>query len=207
MLASVGLRAGARTKVETYTEVVLQRQISDRSFRPDGLILVRSGSSTWTALVEAKVGNSNLTPEQISSYVDFAKVNGINAVITLSNQFSPLPSHHPVQLSAPMRRKADLFHWSWMFVLTEAALLLGNDEIVDQDQRVILREMVRFLTHPSAGVKSFEQMPPAWSSLCASVLAGGAISQNSAETQEVIGAWHQEVRDLSLTLSRQLAPT
>jgi len=64
--------------------------------------------------------------------------------------------------------------------------------------------MVRFLTHPSAGVKGFDQMPATWTSLVSGVLAGGVLSANSPDAKEVIGAWHQEVRDLSLTLSRQL---
>ena len=59
MLADLGIRAGVRSKIETYTEVVL-RKSADGKFRPDGLIVVRTGSRIWTALVEAKVGNSEL---------------------------------------------------------------------------------------------------------------------------------------------------
>ena len=92
-----------------------------------------------------------------------------------------------------------------MYVLTEATLLINNEEIADRDQRVILNEMRRFLNHPSAGVKSFDQMPASWTSLVSGVLAGGAIAANAPEAREVVGAWHQEVRDLSLVLSRQLA--
>src|SRR6476619_1035523 len=92
-----------------------------------------------------------------------------------------------------------------MHVLTEASLLLSNDEILDRDQRFILNEMVRFLTHPSAGVKGFDQMPAAWTELVNSVQAGAAPSANGPETLETIGAWHQVVRDLSLTMSRQIA--
>ncbi|MCW5715657.1 MAG: hypothetical protein KIT43_14190 [Bauldia sp.] len=141
MLSSVGPRLGVRAKIECFTEVVLQKHASERSFRPDGLVVVKTGSATWTALVEAKVGNTELTADQLTSYVELAKLNGIDAVITLSNQFAPLPAHHPVPLPVVVRKKASLFHWSWMYVLTEATLLLGNEEIADRDQRVILREM------------------------------------------------------------------
>ena len=90
-------------------------------------------------------------------------------------------------------------------MLTEASLLLINDEIASSTQRVILNEMVRFLSHPSAGVKQFDQMPQSWPDIVNTVQAGGAIPANSTQTEETIGAWHQEVRDLSLVLSRQLA--
>jgi hypothetical protein len=105
MLSSIGQRKGARSRIETFTEVVLKKG-GDKKFRPDGLIVVRTGSREWSALVEAKVSNADLTAEQLESYLEIAKVNGVDTVLTLSNQFAPLPTHHPVQLSASARRKA-----------------------------------------------------------------------------------------------------
>lgn len=203
LLADLGVKVGARTKIETYTEVVL-RKGGEKAARPDGLIVLRSGASTWCALVEAKVGNSDLTPEQLESYLEIAKLNGVDALITISNQFAPLPTHHPVALSAASLKKAHVVHWSWMYLLTQATLQLGNGDVGDREQRVILNEMVRFLSHPSAGVKSFDQMPASWTNLATSIQAGGAISPKSDEAQEVVGAWYQETRDLCLILCRQL---
>jgi hypothetical protein len=203
LLVDLGVKVGAKTQIQTYTEVVLKKG-SDKSVRPDGLIVVKTGATTWTALVEAKVGNSDLNIEQLENYLEIAKLNGIDALITISNQFAPLPTHHPVQLSAAALKKAKVAHWSWMYLLTQATLQMGNDEVTDREQRVILNEMVRFLSHPSAGVKGFDQMPAAWTNVTGTVQAGGAISAKSDEAQEVIGAWYQETRDLSLILSRQL---
>lgn len=119
MLSAIGVRVGARAKIETYTEVVFQKA-GEKASRPDGLIIVRSGSSEWTAMIEAKVGNTDLTADQVESYLEVAKQNGVSTLITVSNQFAPLPTHHPIALPAAVRRKANIFHWSWMFVLTEA---------------------------------------------------------------------------------------
>ncbi|WP_417415560.1 hypothetical protein [Hoeflea sp.] len=203
LLTDLGIKTGVRAKLETYTEVVLKKG-GEKVLRPDGLLVLKSGSKVWTALVEAKVGNSELTPEQLDSYLEIAKLNNINALITISNQFSPLPTHHPVQLSASSLKKATVLHWSWMYVLTQATLQLGSGDIEDKEQRIILNEMVRFLSHPSAGVKSFEQMPASWTSIAGTVQSGGTISPKSDDVQEVVGAWYQETRDLCLILSRQL---
>lgn len=203
MLASIGERVGARTRIETFTEVVCDKE-GDKNNRPDGLIVVRNGSKTWTALVEAKVGNAVLTPEQLEAYLEVAKLNGIDALITLSNQFAPLPTHHPVKVSANAKRKVALFHWSWMYVLTQASLLIDNEEVTDKSQKLILSEMRRFFSHPSAGVKSFDSMPASWTDLVAKVQAGGSISGSMSDAKEIMGAWHQELRDLSLILTRQL---
>jgi hypothetical protein len=203
LLCELGIKVGARTRVEAYTEVVL-RKGGEVKARPDGLLVVRSGTSRWTALVEAKVGNSELTVAQLDSYMELARLNGIDALLTISNQFAPLPGHHPVTMAPASLRKAGLWHWSWMYVLTQATLHMENGEVGDREQRVILNEMIRFLSHPSAGVTGFEQMPAAWSTVASAVQAGGTLSAKSTEVQEVVGAWYQETRDLSLMLSRQL---
>jgi len=203
ILADLGVKAGARSKIEAWTEVVL-RKGGEKASRPDGLLILKTGSKSWTALVEAKVGSSILTPEQLDSYLEIAKLNGVDALITISNQFAPLPSQHPVQLSAASMKKAKVLHWSWMYVLTQAALQLGNGDIEDKEQRVILNEMVRFLSHPSAGVKSFDQMPASWTAVASAVQSGGAVSAKGNEAQEVVGAWYQETRNLALILSRQI---
>lgn len=180
------------------------KKSGDKSVRPDGLLLVKSGSKRWSALVEAKVGNAELTVDQLEKYLDIAKANGIDALVTISNQFAPLPSQHPVHVSAAAAKKARLLHWSWMYLVTQATLQLNNGEIEDKEQRIILNEMVRFFSHPSAGVKSFEQMPAAWTAVAGTVQAGGFISAKPEDAQEVVGAWYQEIPDLSLILSRQL---
>lgn len=203
LLVSLGQRPGARTRIETFTEVILKNG-AEKSHRPDGLILTKNGSRQWSSLVEAKVGNSNLTVEQIQSYIEIAKSNKIDTVVTISNQFAPLPTHHPLHAELGNQRKINILHWSWMFILTQATLLLKNDQIQDHDQRIILTELVRFLMHPSAGVKSFDQMPATWPEAVAKIQSGGQISTSSEEAREIMGAWHQELRDLAFALSRQI---
>ncbi|MFV1492887.1 hypothetical protein VWX97_18200 [Phaeobacter sp. JH18-32] len=203
LLASLGQRAGKRTSVETFTEVVFHGQEGGGKDRPDGLIIVRNGSREWRAMVEAKIGNNPLTAEQIEKYRNLAKDNGIDCVITISNQFATLPANHPLEDVRKSRSKIPVFHWSWMFVLTAVDLLISNDGVADDDQRVLLNELRRFLTHESAGIRGFDRMPPEWGELNKLVSAGGKILAKSSEAVAVLEAWHQETKDLSLILSRQ----
>ncbi len=204
LLSSLGQRVGTRARIECFTEVGFTAKAGDKKLRPDGLIVLTVGTRRWTALVEAKVGNNELTNEQIESYLALAQAHKVDAVISISNQFSASPHHHPLQFKSRLTNKINLYHWSWMYLLTEADLLLSNGQVEDTDQHYILRELVRFLTHPSAGVKGFDAMPKVWGDMVNSVRAGAPIRANSPEAEEVIGAWHQEVRDLSLILSRQV---
>jgi len=153
--------------------------------------------------VEAKVGRSEITAEQLDRYLTLAKQNRIDAVITISNQFSAVPHHHPVRMSMNKFKGVSLFHFSWMHILTEADLLTINRDVRDDDQAYMLKEFLRFISHESAGVQGFHQMPEAWPNLLTTIKAGGPLNK-SADVAGVAEAWQQETRDLCLVLSRQL---
>ncbi len=202
LLSSLGQKVGARTKIETYTEVVCKNRIPNIKDRPDGLIVVRNGNREWRALVEAKVGSNELNPDQIEKYRQLAKDNAIDCVISISNQFASSPTIHPLPEVQKSRSKTPVYHWSWMYVLTEADLLLSQESVSDVDQRLLLNELRRFLTHESAGVKGFDRMPKEWGELNKLVSSGGVISAKSSDATAVVAAWNQETRDLALILSR-----
>ncbi|MFC0104431.1 hypothetical protein [Sphingopyxis terrae] len=204
LLGGLGVKVGARGRIDTFTEVEFKKSPGDKNNRPDGLIIVKTGKNVWTALVEAKVGNANLTNDQIESYLTLAKANNIDAVITLSNQFTPLPTHHPLSISAQLTRKVDLFHWSWGHVITQAQLLRDQEEVEDREQLILLNELQRFLLHSSSGVKEFDQLSPAWSDLCSAVAAGSRIGVRDPKCQEVVGGWHQALDRMTSMLSRQI---
>lgn len=203
LLKSVGVRVGKRASIEAYTEIVFAGSKSKEKDRPDGLLVVKTGQREWRALVETKVATNLLTDEQVERYRVLAKEHAIDCVITISNQFSSLPNNHPLEAVRKSRSRIPVYHWSWMFILTIADLLINNDEVEDIDQVFLLNELKRFLTHESAGIKGFDRMPPEWTELNKLVSAAEGIPAKSEAAHVVLEAWHQETRDLSLILSRQ----
>jgi hypothetical protein len=204
LLSSVGVRLGKRSVIDTFTEVVIGGHKESKD-RPDGLIVASTGKKSWKALLEAKIGSSSLDDDQVQRYLQLARNSGIDAVITLSNQFVARPIHSPVNAPKTLTRRVDLFHWSWKMILTEAILLQTRDAIRDPDQAFILREFVRFLSHSSVGVSGFDRMPTQWREAVTLVKSGGGIAKTSPEAEAVVSAWHQEIRDLALRMSQHLA--
>ncbi len=109
----------------------------------------------------------------------------------------------PCMSSQP--RGVNLYHWSWMHVLTQATLLLQEDDFSSANQRYILEEVVRYLRHESVGVSSFDRMNPEWKDLVLKVQSGAPLSKTAPEVENSVAAWHQEQRDLCLLLSRKLS--
>ena len=203
LFGSIGQRIGTTTIISTYTEVNFNNLTDKKLGRPDGLIVLETGKRTWTALVEAKVGKSEISNDQLERYLEIAKSKKIDAVVTISNQFATVPDHHPVKITSTKFKGIGLYHFSWMQIMTVARLLTANQDIEDDEQANILKEFLRFISHPSAGVEGFSQMPKAWSTVCALVQAGGKLVRND-DLNSVVEAWQQETKDLSLILSRQL---
>jgi hypothetical protein len=204
LLATVGVSLGKRSLVDTFTEVVLAADKKAPKDRPDGLIVVTTGARRWSALIEAKIGKAALDEDQVQRYLQAAREKGIDAVITLSNAFAARADHAPVAASKVLLRRVGLYHWSWKSVLTEAFLLQANRAVSDPDQAFILREFVRFLSHDSIGVTGFDAMPTAWRDAIVSVKSGGCLRKTGPETEALVGAWHQETRDLALRMSQHL---
>ena len=205
MLATIGERLGTTAKVRCFTEVKFAQTpegMDDK--RPDGLIVVSTGKRTWSAIVEAKVDKNVIQLDQLKAYMALAKMNGIDAVITISNQMIAHPSHHPVKIGARDRKGVDLFHWSWMMVKTTALLELGAEHFDNAEQRWILREVTRYLEHDSSGVLGFTQMNSEWKDVVSALQDNVKMRPSSKEIENTVGSWHHEVRDLCLLMTRKL---
>lgn len=202
LLATAGLRIGKRTRIEAYTEVVFSGEGTTKD-RPDGLVVVSTGRNTWQALIEAKIGNASLDSEQVTRYAQIARQQGIDAVITLSNEFTARADHHPTTtLPKALSRKVALYHWPWMWVRTQAELIELEKAVDDVEQKFLLNEFIRFLTHPSTGIDKFKQMPKEWKGVVSTIRDGGSLKKGAPEVEAVVSAWQQEVRDIALDMSR-----
>ena len=80
-----------------------------RKDRPDGVLSLLTRKSRWTALLEAKIDNNEISEEQVHRYAEIARELGINAVITLSNQLAPLPSHVPYSVPKRLSNRVEFF--------------------------------------------------------------------------------------------------
>lgn len=203
VLSDAGASVGKRSKVVCYTEVVFKPLDKDSSKqpRPDGLVVITNGKKVWTALIESKIGNGELTVEQVEQYLVLAKLYKINALITISNQFATTPAHHPLKVAKAKLRSVELYHFSWLSLKSKALMLTGDKGIEDTEQSYILNELVRYLDHDSSGITALNRMPPAWKDLCADVQNGVTLTKNKENVTASVAGWHQLLRHLSLNLS------
>ena len=199
ILGEAGAPIGKRANLTCFTEVSFKG--ANQKSRPDGLIVIQNAGKSWAALVETKVGRSSLTTDQIEEYLAIAKEQGFDAVITISNQFAALPSHHPVEVSRNKLRSVGLFHFSWTAIFSKALLLMENKGVEDAEQVYLLKELVRYLKHDSSGVSTPFKMSREWREVCDQIQVGQKLLRTSDFVQGAVSDWFQLLRFLSIQLS------
>ena len=200
VLEEAGAPIGKRSEISCYTEVSFKGM--DESSRPDGLIVVESKKGTWAALIEAKVGSGKVEEAQALKYVDIAKEQGFDAVITISNEFAGDPSHHPLGLSKFKRRGIALFHFSWLAIVSAALLLRDSKKVNDIEQAHLLLELVRFMESEKTGMSHSLRMSKAWKQVFEDIHQGHDVHKTSSEAHDASSDWLQLMRFLSIKLSQ-----
>jgi hypothetical protein len=187
--------------VDTFIEVPFDRP--DGKCIPDRLIRVRRGQRSWTALVEVKTGVNALSAEQLETYLDVAREQGFDAVLTISNQIPAIPGQHPTKVDKRKLRKVDLHHWSWSHILAEAVMQKEHRGVADPDQAWILGELIRHLEHPRSGALEFDDTGPAWVPAREAV-AAGTLRPTDPAAADIASRFEGLLRFVALQLGRQL---
>lgn len=202
----VSMAGGPAGTLSCYAEVPfkLQTGTKSREERPDGVMRVTRGKKVWSALVEAKVGDNPLEQDQFDRYHILAGDQGVNALITISNQ-AALANGRPPLLKIDGRRvrKVPAVHLSWERLLSEAQLLSRLKEVSDADQQWMLDEWVRYVTDPQSRIIEPPQMGEHWKKVlrCARESNLGACK---SEMYDVVQHWDAFLRKVALRLRAKL---
>jgi hypothetical protein len=202
----VSLAGGPAGRLDCYTEVPFPEVPGVRKevLRPDGLLWVQRGSKEWKALVEIKVGTQNLDQGQVDLYHALACDEGIDALITISNEAAlsnGLPPH--VTIDGRRARKVPVTHFSWDRLLSEAQMLGGQEEVADDDQHWILEEWVRYVTDQNSRIIEAPQLGSQWAEVIRAAQAGD-LRSSATQVDEVVRNWDAYLRKLGFRVRAKL---
>jgi hypothetical protein len=198
----LGAFGAPRGRLETYSEVRF-KDANGKSHRPDGAIVATRGTKLWTALVEVKTGTANIAEEQVNRYLDIARDNGFDCVITISNEIVGSATEVPYAYDRRKTRRVGLYHLSWWRILTLAVLEHRHRGVADPEQAWILGELIAYLDHEKSGASGFQDMGRAWVSV-RDASRQGTLRATDLGVREVAQRWDQLVDYLALGLSQEL---
>lgn len=202
LLSPYGASKAKKAQVGTFTEVPFT--VKDKKVRPDGLVRVTSGKSSWTAVIEIKTGDARLDAEQIKTYVALARAEGFDSVITISNEIAAQPGAHPTEgLSVASNSKVKVHHLSWTALLSTAVKLKVHKGVEDPEQAWLLGELIRYLEHPASGAMAFGDMGFHWIAVRDGARDDG-LSRNDEGVQDIAQRWDQLIRFAALTLGANI---
>jgi hypothetical protein len=198
MTQPLGAPAG---RLESYIEVPFT--LGEARCYPDGLIRVTRARKTWTALVEVKTGTNALDVQQLENYLDIAREQGFDALLTISNDIPAMAGQHPVKVDKRKLKRVALHHYSWSQILSEAVMQKEHRGVADPDQAWILGELIRYLEHPRSGALELDDMGPAWVSVRDGV-GRGTLRESDKAALDVAARFDALLRYVSLRLGRRL---
>jgi hypothetical protein len=196
-------RFGNWAQVHGYIEPVFRSQPEALRCRPDGLLVLNTGRREGRFIVETKIGGAKIDTEQLGQYCQLVRSNEIDAIITISNELSPDPSHLPYAVPKEARN-VKFYHWSWSYLVMLAELLLRDEEDFDEEQDYILREIIRYFDHQSTGVARGNQMCTDWAGLIERIQVGSRLTANDPGVLDVIQCWHQQLAGICIDQARNL---
>lgn len=196
------LGAPKSPSIDTFAEVRF-KNADGKVDIPDGAIVCERGGKRWTCLVEAKTGSATLKEEQVGKYLDIARDQGFDGVLTISNQITHSASESPVVVDGRKLRKTSLWHFSWWRILTEAVVQSRYRGVSDSDQAWVLRELIHYLSGEASGVAGFEDMGKDWVPV-RTAAHDGTLRNGDPRARQVAERWDQFTEYLCLSLSQEL---
>lgn len=208
LFSTLGYSLLKRSTIETFTEVIFKGEkeasVKKSTDRPDGFISVKSGSKVWEALIEAKIGKNDLEQTQVERYLELAKANNVNAVITISNQFVTSADHSPLPIKKTLTKKVSLYHWSWMFIRTVCENIRDQKILESSEQQYVLCQFIELLGDKGTGIERYTQMPACWDEIVTMATNKQPIAKSNECANEVVQGWMSELRDATLMLTRDV---
>lgn len=200
LLTPLGASSARRAAVEAFIETTFK--LDSKVVRPDGLIQVTYGASVWKALVEVKTGDNVLEAEQVSNYVAVAREQGIDAVLTISNQIAVGGQHPCEDVKMRANSKVRLAHFSWTEILAHAVRTKVHRGVTDPEQAWILGELIRYLEDKRSGAMAFEDMGGDWVAV-RDAAREGTLRKADPGVREIVGRWDQLLQFAALRLGEQ----
>jgi hypothetical protein len=201
--ALVGPLGAPKGRLATYAEVQL-KDTAGKVHIPDGAIVADRGQTTWQCLVEVKTGAAQLKGEQVNRYLDMARENRLDAVLTISNQITASVKDYPVEVDRrKLTKNLDLYHLSWWRVITEAIVQHRHRGVSDPDQAWILGELIAYLDDERSGASGFQDMGEHWVPV-RNAAGDGTLRASDPPVRDVAERWEQFVEYLCLGLGQDL---
>ena len=204
--AIVRRAGGPGGHLSCFTEVPFQLAIDGlppEDLRPDGMIQAVWGKKRWRSLVEVKVGKTSLDQEQIEKYHRLARQEGIDALITVSNQSAIAGGLPPVKLHKGKLGRVPVTHFSWERLLRQAQMLSRAKAVSDSDQKWMLDEWIRYVGDTNSQIVEAPDLGSGWTEVLKAARTGG-LDTRAKELEDVTHHWIAYLRKAALRLSARL---
>lgn len=144
-----------------------------------------------------------MRPDQVNRYLDIAREQRFDAVLTISNDITASPAESPVDIDRRKLRSVSLVHLSWWRILTEASVQHRHRGVEDPEQAWILGELIAYRVDERSGAGGFQDMGENWVKV-RNGARDGTLRAGDGDVRDVASRWDQFTEYICLGLGQDL---
>ena len=183
--------------IETFAEVRF-KDAAGKTVIPDGAIVCRARAEGVDVPGRGQDRPAPRCGRAGQRYLDIARENGFDGVLTISNQITAASTESPVSVDGRKLEAHGLWHLSWWRILTEAIVQHRYRGISDPDQAWILGELIAYLDNEASGAGGFEDMGDKWVTVRKAAHDGTLRARTTRRCASVAERWEQFTQYLCL---------
>lgn len=195
ILKKLKLPVSKTTQINCYTHMQFKK--GKENVVPDGVIQIQNRDKTWTAIVIACAGCKVIDLDIVEHWMEVVENYSFDALITLSNQLSCSPLDHPIVLPKRRIKRCKLYHWSWMWIISE----LFDCKKTQRKEDFLLEEFIRFLKDPSTGIVVPIRFSSSWKEMAVAIKQDLPLQHLHKAVGETVDDWHRLIEHLAFKLS------
>lgn len=194
LLKPLNISITKKTQVNCYIDPPFAHHTTGIWTKPHGLIVVKSASKTWSALIFARVGNQEIEDEHLQQMFDIALTFKVDAVVTFSSQ-SKLNKHNKPE-------SIEYLHLSWMTIVNITTRCInGKVKSISTDQTYLLSELFRYFQDPDSQMLLPIKMAKSWRNISVATQNSLNLRKLNSNVDKVIANWHTLLQYLAFRLA------
>ena len=176
---------------------------TDAHERPNGLLYLQTATSMWSSLMVTRVGGLELEASALTHSLTIARQNHVNAIITVCDKFTALPSLLPVDIERTVIEGMEVYHLPWGRIYTTAKQLMISDENMSAEDHATLGKFIDYMAHETQCLEASSRLQPETRTIAKTIISGASLDPLNSEILNVVASWRENLKFIAFKLHDQ----
>lgn len=206
MFEGLGVTVGEGSKLSCLSDFAFLTEYdddavaTDAQLRPNGLLYLQTAKSMWSSLMVTRVAGLELEASALTHSLTIARQNHVNAIITVCDKFTALPSLLPVDIEKTVIEGMEVYHLPWGRIYTTAKQLMISDENMSAEDHATLGKFIDYMADETKCLDASSRLLPETKAIAKTIISGAALDPMDGDIMNVVASWRENLKFLAFKL-------